>query len=75
MIVNGDVLNNDRQIGLAKAALLSIKTARQQTLDGVEPDLITVEIQSAYNSLKEILGEVSRDDLIDALFSNFCLGK
>ncbi len=75
MIINGDVLNNDRQIGLAKAALMSIKNAREQTLADVEPDLVTVEIQSAYNSLKEILGEVSRDDLIDALFANFCLGK
>ena len=28
-----------------------------------------------YTALKEILGEVHREDLLDALFSNFCLGK
>ena len=28
-----------------------------------------------YTALKEILGEVHREDLLDTLFSNFCLGK
>lgn len=75
MIVNGDVLSNERQIGLTRAALNSIRSAKEEAQNYVEPDLITVDIQSAYTSLKEILGEVSREDLIDALFANFCLGK
>jgi tRNA modification GTPase len=41
----------------------------------MEPDLIEIDIQEAYTHLKEILGEVSREDLLDTLFSNFCLGK
>ena len=32
-------------------------------------------LQEAYTALKEILGEVHREDLLDTLFSNFCLGK
>ena len=42
---------------------------------GIELDMVTIDLQDAYTSLKEILGEVSREDLLDTLFSNFCLGK
>ena len=34
-----------------------------------------IDIQEAHSCLKEILGEVHREDLLDALFSRFCLGK
>ena len=49
--------------------------AKEAMCMGVEPDLVEIDIQSAHNHLKEILGEVHRDDLLDALFSKFCLGK
>ena len=42
---------------------------------GMELDIVEIDIQNAYTSLKEILGEVHREDLLDTLFSNFCLGK
>ena len=41
----------------------------------MEPDLVEIDIQEAHNHLKEILGEVHREDLLDTLFSKFCLGK
>lgn len=75
MIVNKDVLNNERQIGLAKQALNHVREALKEAQDMIEPDLIGIEIQAAYTALKEILGEVNREDLLDTLFSNFCLGK
>ena len=42
---------------------------------GLELELAQIDLQEAYTSLKEILGEVHREDLIDTLFANFCLGK
>ena len=42
---------------------------------GAELDLVTIDLQAAYMALKEIIGEASREDLLDALFSKFCLGK
>ncbi len=75
MIVGNDVLNNERQTGLAKAALKSLENALLETQNGTEADLVSIDIQKAYTSLKEILGEVNREDLIEALFANFCLGK
>lgn len=68
-------LNNERQIACMNKALISMNQAIQALEDGLELDLVTIDLQDAYTSLKEILGEVSRDDLLDTLFSNFCLGK
>ena len=55
--------------------MLAMKQAIDSLEMGMELDLVTIDLQNAYTSLKEILGEVSRDDLLDTLFSNFCLGK
>ena len=49
--------------------------AKQAMEMEIEPDLIEIDIMAAHDHLKEILGDVSRDDLIDTLFSKFCLGK
>ena len=38
-------------------------------------DVITIDIESAKNNLGEILGENYKDDLLDELFSRFCIGK
>ncbi len=72
---NEAVLNNERQISLANMAYMSMNQVSENLRLGLELDLVTIDIQNAYMSLKEILGEVSREDLLDALFSNFCLGK
>lgn len=69
------VLNNDRQIGLVQKASASLKQAIEALKNGVELDLVTIDFQDSYQSLKEILGEVTREDLLDAMFSRFCLGK
>jgi tRNA modification GTPase len=69
------ILSNERQIGLLMQSHEAMMKAKQAMEMDMEPDLIEIDIQSAYTHLKEILGEVSRDDLLDTLFSNFCLGK
>ena len=75
MLKEDPVLSNERQIGLLKQAKQDMLNAKDAMMMGVEPDLIEIDIQSAYDHLKEILGEVHREDLIDTLFTNFCLGK
>jgi len=42
---------------------------------GLPIDLACVDIRNCWNSLGEILGEVSSEDLINELFARFCLGK
>lgn len=73
--VEEPALNNERQIALMSHTLQSMNQAIHSLEAGMELDLVTIDLQDAYTNLKEILGEVSRDDLLDTLFSNFCLGK
>ncbi|MEG0823795.1 MAG: tRNA uridine-5-carboxymethylaminomethyl(34) synthesis GTPase MnmE, partial [Erysipelotrichaceae bacterium] len=75
IVLKEPALNNERHIGLLKKALVSMINAKNAMEASVQPDLVEIDIQEAYNSLKEISGEVNRDDLLDTLFSNFCLGK
>ncbi|EOS59337.1 tRNA modification GTPase TrmE [Firmicutes bacterium M10-2] len=69
------LLSNERQIGLLKTAKDDMIRAKAAMEMQIEPDLIEIDIMAAHDHLKEILGEVSREDLIDTLFSKFCLGK
>ena len=69
------VLSNERQIGLLKLARTDMIRAKEAMEMQIEPDLIEIDIMAAHDHLKEILGEVSKEDLIDTLFSKFCLGK
>ncbi len=69
------VLSNERQIGLLKLARTDMIRAKEAMEMQIEPDLIEIDIMAVHDHLKEILGEVSREDLIDTLFSKFCLGK
>lgn len=73
--IQNPILNNERQIGCLMKARNSMNAAIESLENGIELDMVTIDLQDAYTQLKEILGEVSRDDLLDTLFSNFCLGK
>ncbi len=74
-LANSPILNNERQIGLLYHAKTHMEKAYQALCDRCEIDLVQIDIEAAYKNLKEILGEYHRDDLLDTLFANFCLGK
>ncbi len=68
-------LTNERQISLMRQAKNSIIMAKNALEMGVPLDLVTEDIQNSYRCCKEILGEYSREDLLDGIFSRFCVGK
>lgn len=74
-LASSDTLNNERQIGLAIQAEQSMKNAIRTLEDGVELDLVTIDLENAWTSLKEITGKAGKEDLLDEIFSRFCLGK
>jgi len=46
------------------------------TVDAAEPiDLLSVDLIAARNSLGMITGETASEDLLDRIFSEFCIGK
>ena len=76
-IKNGDCtyLSNARQISLAKEAYAITKDVEEGIKNSVPTDLIEIDIKRIWEKLGEMLGETYSDELINQLFSQFCLGK
>lgn len=68
-------LSNVRQIDLLKKALDNINSALENLKNSMPIDIVEIDINNAWSCLGEITGEVYKDELLDTLFSNFCLGK
>jgi tRNA modification GTPase len=68
-------MSNIRQIDLLKKALDSINSAINNLEKGMPIDIVEIDIKNAWNYLGEITGEVYQDELLNNLFSNFCIGK
>ena len=66
---------NERQITLAKEALSILDDVKKGIDLEVPVDMIEIDIKKMWTKLGEILGENYDEELIDKLFSNFCLGK
>jgi len=69
------IIESARQHELLKEAVLSLKEALSLEQKGYPLDVITIELQNAMNSLGLISGEVTSDDILDKIFSGFCVGK
>ena len=68
-------MTNARHIALleqAKAALEAVLTGLDQELP---VDLVQIDMTRAWELLGEITGDSYQDELLDQLFSQFCLGK
>ena len=74
--LNGDlVISSTRHIAIMSKALSSLKEARKNAINGDFLDMVEIDLREAYNALGEIIGKGNPDELIDELFSKFCLGK
>jgi tRNA modification GTPase len=43
--------------------------------NNLQEDLIALDIRQAIHYLGEITGEITTDEILDSIFSNFCIGK
>jgi len=68
-------VSNSRHIFLLKQARHSIQDAIDAAESGVPMDIIQIDLTRTWEILGEIIGESASDELIDQLFSQFCLGK
>ncbi len=69
------LLFNARQLGLLNQAKQHLLEAQRQSLQHQVIDLIYIDIEQAYKCILEILGKNPHLDLLDHIFSKFCLGK
>ena len=82
MFFNGMIQMNDevmitnlRQKESLKDALDSLVMVRNSIKDNMPEDFISIDLMGAYSSLGNIIGEEVGEDLVNEIFSKFCMGK
>ena len=68
-------LSNARQISIIKEALALSEEIKSQNEKNTPVDLIQIDIQKIWEKLGELTGDTYKDELLDEIFSKFCLGK
>ena len=76
-LINNDItyLSNARSIALLKKSLNNINEAIKEIENNSPIDIVELNLKEAWSSLGEIIGETYTEELLDELFSRFCLGK
>ena len=72
---NMTYLSNARSISLLNKALNYINEATNEINNNSPIDIVELNLKEAWNALGEVIGETYTDELLDELFSRFCLGK
>lgn len=68
-------LSSARSISLLRKALESLDQVEEGIKNKMPIDMIEIDLKNVWNLLGEITGENYSEELIDTLFSQFCLGK
>lgn len=68
-------MTNARQNSLLEGVVEDLQVAVEAAAAGATLDILAVQLQSAYAGLGQVIGEEAGEDLLDEIFSNFCLGK
>ena len=82
MFFHGEVSFNDevyitniRHKNALMDSMESLKLVMQSIEDGMPEDFYSIDLMNAYESLGTIIGESVEDDLVNEIFSKFCMGK
>ena len=82
MFFHGEVSFNDevyitniRQKNSLQEALDSLHLVVQSIEDGMPEDFYSIDLMNAYEALGRMIGESIEDDLVNEIFSKFCMGK
>lgn len=68
-------ITNARHKALIEVALNYLNSALKNIDNGYSVDMLEIDIRACWDTLGEIIGATYKDELLDELFSNFCLGK
>jgi tRNA modification GTPase len=74
-VANNAVISRERHRDALAHALEALESARHALLARMPPEIVAVDIGLAAESLASITGEVSTEDVLDAIFREFCIGK
>ena len=71
----GLVVTNLRHFNALSESITSIKKVRKAIDNEVPGDLLSIDLKNVIDSVGEITGEISNDEMLGNIFSNFCIGK
>ena len=69
------LVSNPRHKALLIRAVEHTQTAIQAQRERLSPDLVSIDVREAVDALGQITGETATEDLLNAIFSKFCIGK
>jgi len=70
-----EVMINSRHQEALIRARISLEAALSQLQSGLTLDLIALDLRVTANAIGEIVGKTTTEDLLDSIFSTFCIGK
>lgn len=76
IVFNDEIyITNIRHKNCLQDSFHSLKLVRQGIEDGMPEDFYSIDLMDAYEALGKIVGESVEDDLVNEIFSKFCMGK
>jgi tRNA modification GTPase len=69
------VITNERHYLALQKAKLRLSEALQSNIQGQSNEFVAVDLRSAIDSVGEIVGHVTSEDILNSVFSKFCIGK
>ena len=69
------IITNMRQKNAVKEALDSLLMVKKSIEDGMAEDFLSIDLMGAYSSLGYVIGEEVGEDVVNEIFSKFCMGK
>ena len=69
------LVSNMRHFQAFQDCIVSLEKARQGLTSGLSTDLVAFDLKEGLAALGSITGEITNDDLLGTIFSEFCIGK
>ncbi len=72
---SGAMLTNLRQQGQVQAALAALNAAAESVRNAIPAEMVLLDLYNALRALDELTGATTADDVLNLIFSSFCIGK
>ncbi len=73
--LSASTVTNLRHVDALAKAVGALENAHQSVEEGRPPDLVSVDVQDAIEHIGAVTGAVTNEEVLDRIFSRFCIGK
>ena len=71
----GSLLTDQRQEDAARRALDAVRRGRAALENGLTPDAVLTDAEEALDAIGELTGRTAKEEIVERIFSRFCVGK